>query len=179
MQISGSKKLFTRLLILSQYCAKLLLSWNEGVGFCRIHYQKTTEIMNSRLSKILALIAVFALGTAFPIGEAKPLLSSVTSIGMLFFAGLFSPFLIKKNAIYNQIVLEYPKWSDTFSADKPLTYTHFISYLTLCFGLGALLGGFAFAGHVNHIGVSFISLGLGIIYGNTLAAKSNKSEERS
>ena len=135
--------------------------------------------MNSKLSKILALIAVFALGTAFPIGEAKPLLLSATSVAMLFFAGLFTPFLIKKNAVANQIVLEYPKWSDTFNADKPLTYTHFVSYLVLCFGLGALIGGFVLANHVNHIGVSFISLGLGIIYGNTLVSKSNKNENES
>ncbi|UZR92857.1 hypothetical protein [Chondrinema litorale] len=132
--------------------------------------------MNSRINKILVLVAVFALGLAFPIGETKPLLLSVTSVGILFFAGVFTPFLIKKNSIYNQIVLEYPKWSDAFTSEKPLTYTHFASYLTLCFGVGALLGGFAFANHVNHIGVSFIGLGLGIIYGNTLVAKSNKNE---
>ena len=131
---------------------------------------KTTSI------KVSIMFSIFVLGVVFPVSDSQTFLLTLTSAVLFFLSGLFIPFHIQYNSLSNRLIIRHPIWSDTLSHKMPLTYTHFFSFLFLSGGMGMLIGELIQTQAVNFIGIMLLALGIGMIGGNQLAIKDNKTK---
>ena len=130
-------------------------------------------LMKTSYVKILVLISILVLGVAFPIGGSTSFTLILSFTIVLLLIGLFIPYLIQYNSLLNHHVIQYPKWSDKLSHKAPLTYTHFLGYISLSFGTGELVGELIRMQTVNVIGILMIALWVGVVLGNNLVVKNS------
>lgn len=130
----------------------------------------------NKTGKIKAIIlGVFFLPNIIkPIG-AQPNFEFAMVIMPLIFGLIAIPLIVKVNAAIFGLLIERPTWNDNpLRLKRPLIFFHFAAFLLLGTGLSMLIGTSIKFQHLNQLGLTPISFGIGILGGIQLLLKMTK-----
>jgi len=126
--------------------------------------------------KLLIIILILGISALFPIGGVQSIKLTLLSIFISLVLGVIFIELQKLNSLFNQLIIEKPRWKDKLNLKKPLTYLHFTAYIFIAAGLGGLVGGFFIGQIINYIGIILLTFGIGQLIGIYLFMLSNQKK---
>ena len=130
--------------------------------------------MKTKYIKNIILIFVLILGIIFPVGGSVSFFSTiVVFIGSLII-GMCYPYIAQLDFGLYQYIIEDPKWEQPIDYRRPLTFAQFLGFLLIFSGGGILIGELVQTFSINIVGISLISIGLGVIINIPIAVKNKK-----